>query len=802
MFTNYIKIAWRNLLRHKSNAIINIAGLATGIAACLLIFMVIQFESGYDTFHTHYNNIYRVVKQDVYSDGVQFEEGEPGPVTAAMRVDFPQLSAITEVFSSYGSQLTIPSGSSNIQKFTVDDGLLFIDTAFFRIFNAQWLAGDVSSLSQPGNVVLDKEHATRYFGQWQQAIGKLITMDNQIPLQVTGVIDNQPPNTDVPLKVLVSFPTLLSYGPQYGYSNRWQQSTSNHQVYVLLPDNVSAASIDKAFIAFTQKYYDKEIAAKKTHFLQPLKTLHFDTRFGNLGDHTTSRSTLLTLAFIGFFIVLMASINFVNLSTAQTATRAKEIGVRKVLGSNRRQIMAQVMSETTIIVCFALLLAVGIAAMVRPYLSQVSLLPSSLHIINSSSLLFLIATGVAVILLSGLYPSLVLSGFRPVEALRSKMINVGQSRFSMRRVLVVTQFAISQILIIGTIVAIQQMNFVRNADLGYNKDAILLLDNFTDSVSLQKMATLQYQLQQTNGVKAVSFSTDAPSSSNDWSTNFYFNNSMKDPGFDIYLKQADTAYFNTYQLSMVAGKIYSASDTLKEVVVNETLCHKLGIAQPEAIVGKTIRLGGKWYPISGVVKDFKASSLKEEMRPIALFSRRQYYSTIGIKLAVNSLSNTLPVIQQLWERTYPDYVYNSSFLDERIARFYEQETQLTILYKLFAIIAIFISCLGIYGLISFLTIQKTKEVGIRKTLGASVQSIVLLFSKEFTLLVIIAFGVAAPIGWWLMHHWLQHFVYRIPIEGKIFILAICISLLIAWLTVSYKAVKAALVKPVKSLQTN
>jgi ABC-type antimicrobial peptide transport system permease subunit len=369
-------------------------------------------------------------------------------------------------------------------------------------------------------------------------------------------------------------------------------------------------------------------------------------------------------------------------------------------------------------------------------------------------------------------------------------------------VLVVTQFAISQVLIIGTIIAVKQMNYIRQADLGYNKDAILLLDNITDSASLPKVAYLRQQLQQVGGVQAVSFSADAPSSSNDWSSNFYFNHAAKDEPFDIFIKVADTAYFNTFQLQMVAGRPYTASDTTSEVVVNEMLCNKLGIRQPKDIIGKDIRLGGKWYPITGVVKDFKASSLREEVRPAALFCRKEYYSTIGIKLSTAGLSSALPAIRDIWERTYPDYVYNASFLDEKIARFYEQETQLAVLYKLFAGIAIFISCLGVYGLISFLAIQKTKEVGIRKTLGASAASIVVLFSKEFTLLVVVAFIIAMPVGWWLMHQWLQHFVYRISMEITIFLLAIAISLLIAWLTVSYKAIKASLANPVKSLQNN
>lgn len=802
MFIHYLTIAWRNLLRHKANAIINVTGLAIGIAACLLIFRVVQFERGYDTFHTQYRQLYRVVKQDAYPDGLVYEEGMPGPVTAAMRVDFPQISAISEVFNADGSQITVPAGAQIAKKFTEGSGVLFIDTSFFRMFTTSWLAGDASSLAQPGKVVLDKETAERYFGTWQNASGKMLTMDNRIPLMVAGVIDNQPLNTDIPLKVLVSFSTLPPYGSQYNYTQRWQHSTSNHQIFVQLTSAVTPASVNKDFIRFTRKYYDEEIAAKKTFFLQPLKDLHFDTRFGNMGDHTTSHTTLLTLALIGVFVVIMAAINFINLCTAQAATRAREIGVRKVLGSRRQQIILQVLGETAIVVSAALLLACGIGFLAKPSLSLLSSVPAEVALFSKDSFLFLLVTGLVVTLFSGLYPAFILSGFAPVEALKSKINQKSGTRISLRRVLVVTQFAISQVLIIGTIIAVKQMNYIRQADLGYNKEAILLLDNITDSTSLSKTAALRQQLQQVAGVQAVSFSADAPSSSNDWSSNFYFNHAAKDEAFDIFIKVADTAYFHTYQLQMVAGRAYTASDTTREVVVNEMLCNKLGIRQPEDIVGKDIRLGGKWYPITGVVKDFKASSLREEVRPTALFCRKEHYSTIGIKLSTAGISSALPAIKNIWESAYPDYVYNPSFLDEKITRFYEQETQLAVLYKLFAGIAIFISCLGVYGLISFLAIQKTKEVGIRKTLGASATSIVVLFSKEFTILVLAAFAIAMPLGWWLMHQWLQHFVYRISLEITIFLLAIAISLLIAWLSVSYKAIKASLANPVKSLQNN
>ncbi|MFA6085234.1 ABC transporter permease [Mucilaginibacter sp.] len=807
MFKNYFKIAWRNIVRHKGYSIINISGLSVGIAACLLIFVVLQFELSFNTNFTGYKNIYHLITEQKQDGGVSYNPGTSPPAVDALRNDFPQIK-FAALNSSYGSQLTVPGNSSNNaaddKKFTESVGVFFMEPQFFDIFNTNWLAGNKNVLAQPNMVVIDKSTAAKYFGDWKDAVGKVLKMDNILTLKVAGVIEDAPDNSDFPLKVLVSYITWKQNSKDYNYNNDWNTISSNNQVFVLLPQNITAESINKQLVPFTKKYVEKDTRkTTRIHELQPLSDLHFDTRVGNtLGDHLTSKSTLRTLSFIAVLIIVMASINFINLSTAQSVGRSKEVGIRKVLGSSRQQLVIQVIGETTLIVIFSVFLAIVIAKLALPLLKNIASVPDNIGLFNTGSVLFIIITMVVVILLSGIYPAMVVSGFKPVLAIKNKITAASIGGIPLRRALVVAQFAIAQLLIIGTLVAVNQMNFVNEADLGFNKSAVLILPGYTDSISLNKLDAFKQQLLQKPGVKSVSFSSDPPSSDNNWAQNFYFNHSDKDPTYPTFLKYGDADYFKTYGMKFAAGRGYDHSDTTRQAVVNETFIHKLGIQKAEDAIGKDVKLGsGQWVPITGVVKDFKTNSLRDAVKPIVITARKKFESQAAVKIETKNLKNTVAEIQSLWENTYPEYAYNGYFLDENIAKFYKQENQLALVYKIFAIIAIFISCLGLYGLVSFMAVQRTKEVGVRKVLGASVFSIVFLFSKEFMILIAISFVIAMPAAWYMMTEWLQNFAYRIPLTGGVFILAIVASTGIAWITVGYKAVKAALVNPVRSLRS-
>jgi len=412
------------------------------------------------------------------------------------------------------------------------------------------------------------------------------------------------------------------------------------------------------------------------------------------------------------------------------------------MGSSRGQLIRQVMGETLMIVFFSIILAVIIAKVSLPYLSNVASVPKDISLFSMGSIAFLSGVLIIVTLLSGTYPAMIMSGFQPVLAIKSKINSASIGGISLRRVLVVTQFAISQILVIGTIVAISQMNFVRNADLGFNKEAVLILPSYSDSANLARMKPLKQQLLQNPNVISVAFASDEASSDNNWASNFAFDH-KDDEDFPTFHKYGDEDYIKTFGLQLIAGKGYSQSDTIREIVVNETLLKKVGMPDPQKAIGKQLRIGGgHWLPIVGVVKDFKTNSLREEVKPLTIAPANSNYYTLAVKLRTNNISQTTAQIQKLWEKTYPEYAFTSHFTDETIERFYRQETQLSLLYKIFAGIAIFISCLGLYGLVSYMAVQKTKEVGIRKVLGASVGSIVIMFSKEFTLLIGIAFIIA------------------------------------------------------------
>ena len=803
MFRNYLKVAFRNITRHKGYSAINIIGLAIGIAACLLLFMVIRYETSYDSFYKNYARIGRIITENKHADGITYNPGVPFPLLDAARVDYPQVK-IAGINEHSDSQITVveESGSNKggEKKFIEERGLFFAEPEFLEMFEQQWLAGDPSVLKEPNTSVLTEKTAVKYFGSWQNAVGKSIKLDNRHVMRVGGVITDPPSNTDYPMSILSSYATLRKT-PDYDYSTDWGSTGSNTQVYVQLPESISFEAFNQQLKGFVKKHYREGGRGERAHTVQPLNTVHFDARFGNFGDHVTSRATLWTLSFIGLLIIVMACINFVNLSTAQAVGRSREVGVRKVLGGNRLQLFWQMLGETMVIVGISLALALIIAKVVLPFLKNFVSIEETLPLFSVENVLFLLAVAVVAIILSGIYPALILSGFRPALALKNKITSASVGGISVRRGLVVMQFAISQVMIIGTIVALSQMSFIRNADIGFNKDATLVMNSRPDSAVFSRLPAFKAALQTIPGVQSVSLNNDVPSSDNNWGTNFAYDH-KEDENYTLYHKFGDADYFKTYGLRFVAGRGFSQTDTTNEVVVNETFVKKLGIKDPASIIGKETNIGGgRWRPIVGVVQDFKTNSLRDEVKPIRIASDIREYTNTTVKMHTSNIKHVQDAVHATWDKFFPEYAFDSFFVDESITNFYRQEEQLSKLYKLFAGLAIFISCLGLYGLVSFMAVQKTKEVGIRKVLGASVGNIVYLFSKEFTLLIGIAFAIATPGAYFVMKNWLQDFAYRVEIGIGVFAMAIVVSLVIAWLTVGYKAVRAALVNPVKSLKT-
>lgn len=807
MLFNYIRIAWRNVIKHKTYTAINVSGLAIGVAACIVLFTVVKYELSYDTFQPNYKRIYHVAAWRKNEEGLNYREGIPFPAYDALRAAFPAVKT-GALFQNYNSQVSVlPQRDPNApaeKKFIEEQGNFFADGRIFSVFEYKWMAGSPDVLNQPDNAVITRKRAEKYFGSWPAALGRLVKLDNTAVVKIAGVIEDAPAHTDLPLELIASYETMKKFPYAYNYSNDWGNVTSSFQVFMLLPETVTAESVNAQLVQFSDQNYNKNNAKatdRTVNFLQPLSDIHFNKDLGTFGDHITSKSTLLTLSLIGLFIIAMACINFINLSTAQAVGRSKEVGIRKVLGSNRAQLFWQVIGETAIVVFFAVALAFVLAILAMPYIKHIASIHETVSLFNLPTFLFLAATLAGVSLLAGVYPSLILSGFKPVLALKNKITSANIGGISLRRGLVVTQFAISQVLIVGTIVAVSQMNYVRTADLGFNKEAILTLNSNVDSSVNQRQPAFKQQLLSINGVKAVSFSSDVPSSESNNSGDFSYDHHPNEK-FELYRKFADEDYVKTYGLNLVAGRVYDKSDTAREALVNETLVNRLGIKEPSKVLGHEIRVGRNvWCRIVGVVKDFNTNSLRETIKPTVIFERNKRYYYTGIKLSTDNLHATQAAIEKTWNDFFPEFVYQPIFMDKRINDFYNEETQMALLYKIFAGIAIFISCLGLYGLVLFMAAQKTKEVGIRKVLGASVGNIIYLFSKEFTLLIIVAFAVAVPVAYYMMSNWLNNFAYRIHLSPWVFLLAVVSSVVIAWITVGYKAVKAAMANPVKSLRS-
>jgi putative ABC transport system permease protein len=800
MLTNYLLTAFRNLQRNKSYAFINTLGLAVGIAACLLLFLVVQFETSFDNFHKKKAAIYRVGTELHSQDGITYTDGSPLPVGPALRIDFPQIKEVASIFKNYGGQITIDNGTAPAKKLR-EDNFYYAEPEFFAMFDFGWLQGDANSvLAQPNSIVLTQSTAEKYFGNWRSAMGRTVKHNNATLYTVTGILKNIPPNSDFPLAAVVPYSSLKETYLKNNFQD-WVSTFSGACTFVVLPPELPVAKFNAELKSFAKRHKPAAYAADAP-FAQPLSEIHYDGRFGNYPDRIFSHSLINALSLIGLFLIVIACVNFINLSTAQAVNRSKEVGVRKVLGSSRRQLAFQFLGETALLTIFAVIMSLIIARLFLPFLNQLLELQLTISLANPVLIGFLGLLTILVTFLSGTYPALILSGFNPITALKSRISVAKAGGLSLRRVLVILQFSIAQALVIGMLIVVSQMNYFRHATLGFNKTAIVNVDIPFDSVSRSRVDHLRNSLLENPAIKDVSLSFASPSSDNGWNTDLKFDHSTKKTEFGADLKWADTSYFRLYGLRFIAGRPYYHSDTIREFVVNETFLQKLGIRHPQDAIGKEINLWDQTKAnIVGVVKDFNVRSLQRPITPVIMSTWKALYQTINIQITSGSEQAALPFIQQQWTRAFPDYVYHYQFLDDTIAGFYKHEAQLSQLYKIFAAIALFISCLGLYGLVAFMAVQRTREMGIRKVLGASARNIIYLLSKEFTVLIIIAFALAAPIAYYIMHKWLMNYHYRITPGLTIFALAIGGSIIIAWITVGHRAIRAALANPIQSLRS-
>ena len=814
MFKNYFKTAFRSLARNRNYTIMNVAGLAVGIAVCMMIFIIIQFQTSFDDLHAKKDRIYRVLTEFHHEDAGSISYGKdvPFPMPAALKTAFPQIEQVAPIFASHDDQLLIPGDDGTVVKtFKEQKGVFFTEPSFFNMFDYPLVAGSYESLKEPNNVLLTKEIAEKYFGDWKTAIGKTIKLElggyifehGTDILKVSGVLADMPSNTDFQIKLVVAYGTG-STGSIMAKNTDWEDRTNaGFGCYILLPPNTSVDNFNQQLRAYSAKVESPE--NKDRHIIQSLTAVHYDTQTGNYSNKAISHELLNVLWLIAAFILLIACVNFINLSTAQAVNRAKEVGVRKVLGSNKYQLQIQFIVETFLIVTSAVILATVITILALPYVNRLLELSLSFNIPgNPAIILFLLTVTIVVTLLAGFYPSIVLSRFNPVNALKSKLAAHNSKGISLRRGLVIFQFIIAQTLIIGTFIIVKQMSYFMDQPLGFDKDAIINVPFRVDSLRISRLDYLKNKLLQVNGVQAVSFSSNTPvEDGNDtWST-FKFDHAIKEADFKVITKFADTGYVPAYKLGLVAGRNLQPAGYTKEFLVNESLVKSLGLKKPEDILGKEISMWGDRIkcPVVGVLKDFNDRSFRNDLAPLLVTTNNTMYNQAGLKLTTANMASTLQSVKEIFEQTFPNFAYEYKFLDDKVASFYKQENQLSQLYKIFAAIAIFLSCLGLYGLASFMAVQRIKEVGIRKVLGASTANIVYMFSREFIILIAIAFAIATPLAWYYMHQWLQDYAYRIDVSWWVFAAGGLVAIVIALATISFQAIKAAIANPVKSLRT-
>lgn len=792
MFQNYFKIALRNLLKHKVFSFINIMGLTVGMTACFLIFLYVRFELSYDSFHRKADNIYRIVADlKTPSDFIR-TSGPAWAVPPNVKRDFPEVREFVRVSNN---SFLLRRGNVKFQ----EERSAYADSTFFRVFDFPLLKGDPNSaLKAPLSIILSESAAKKYFGK-QDPMGQTLLFTGEgLPARVTGIMKDIPENSLIVADMLVSMSTLTkNFNP--GLDDQWSNYGSS--AFLLLKPGTDPATLIKKFPAFLEKRNGdemKKIQMYPTLLLEPLRYVYLHSTRD--GQKTGNIKNVYVFSIIAVFILVIACINFINLTTARSAERAKEVGIRKLVGAARTQLAWQFVGESILLCLFAFILTTVFIWLLIPLFNDLAGKTITSGIFeNMHYLLILSAGAIGIGLLAGSYPALVLSSFLPITVLKGKFITGAKGRL-LRKGLVIVQFTISIALITGTIIVNRQMNFMRSQELGFDKDHMLVINTNGDPGG----EAFRQSLSLVPSVKSSTYSSSVPGSGNPGAYSEIENakGELQIANLDLYFVDFD--YIPHYKIKMVAGRGFSKdfiSDTTQAMVLNERAVKLFGYKSPEQAVGRKFKQWGREGKIIGVAKDFHFRSLQEEIKPLSMRIEPGGYNLVSVNVNGKNLPSTMASIENKWQGVIPNRPFSYFFLDEFFDRQYRAEMRFGNLFLYFAILAIFISCLGLLGLVSYSTIQRTREIGIRKVMGASVSGIVHLVSIEFLQLLLIAFVIASPIAWLVMHRWLEDFSYRLPISWWIFFVSGLIAIMIALLTVSFEAVKAAIANPVISLRT-
>lgn len=803
-----LKTIFRQLWHNKLFTSLNILGLSIGISACFIIYQLVSFEFGFEQAIPNHKQIFNVVSHMEFDGQEGHNVGVPKPLGRAIETEIPGIKFVVPVAEQFMEQVTVPQADGKENTFKSPDRQVMTVAKYFNMLPYEWLAGAKDeALNNPNTVVLTKSRAEKYFPRigFNDIIGKTLIYNDTIQKQVSGIVDDLTFATSFYGKEF--FPLPKDYFSQ----SDWGSTNSNDKLYIQLDEKSVVAKTQQQINALsvknTKDLFEKW-RFKRDQRLIPVATMHFTTEYGENNVHKANKPVLLGLIGVAIFLLILAIINFINLSTAQLPKRGKEIAVRKTMGSSGRRLIYQFLGETFITCLLAAILSCFLT-----YLFLVSfkeLFPEQMHAyINYFRIfalfwLFLLLTT----LCAGLYPGWLITRVNPIQILRNQsLITIGSVRLSLRKALIIFQFVIAMLFIVCAVIVGQQLRYTLHKDLGFNKDAILLVNVPWRKVSNDKGTkyTLLNELKKLKGVEAVSLAAP-PLSNNTISNNYDYipDNGGAKKEFQPYLKNIDTAYLALYNMQLLAGRNLLPLDTVNEYLINETMLRVLGIKSPKDAIGKFIGpQDGKQAPIVGVVKDFHNKTFYSSIDPIILLIDKQINATYNIKLRERnpeSWQESIAEIEKRWKKFYPEETFEYTFYDKSIEDLYTQERQMSKIINLATVVAILISCLGLLGLITLTAYQRTKEIGIRKVLGASIAGIVALLSKDFLKLVVLSILIASPIAWWAMNKWLQSFAYRIEIQWWIFALAGLVAICVAFFTMSVQAIKAARANPVDSLR--
>ena len=799
MLKNYLISVIRKLRRKKFYTFINVTGLSVGICSSILIFLILSFEFSFDNYQPNKTRTYRTIITDTYSGNVNKIPAVPYPLPEYLKANFTDIKYLSIIDANFGDILIAVKDNNGIkQRFVEEKGVCFVSNDFFNIFHYDWLSGDASTaFSKVNSAVISESLAKKYFGS-ENPIGKTIELDNKHQVEITGLVKDPPANTDFPFKLMISYD---NYKPKR-YSDNWTSLSSAIQCVITLKNGVDVNNFEKTINPPIQKHMnDKGEGEKYSISLQPLNRIHFNVDYYSFFDLGVDKQKLYALGIIGLLILILSCINYINLSTALMSGNSVEIGIRKVLGGTAKQIFMRFLLETTVITLMSFCISILYLELFIPEIENIT----GFNLNISTADTFRITVFIALILffivaVGGGYPAFKMSRFNPVNAIKNKLnFNHSRRNFSLRSVLVVFQFGISQALIIATLIVISQINFMQNTDMGFNKASLLEVP-IPENDSL-KINTFKNQLIQNTMIREVSLSSTGTANANTWSGTSVVYKKEGETKLVSQIKFADADYLKTYSVGLLAGKNLRRNAATYNFLVNQQFVNKIGFGRNyDKALGLRMKIWGIEGKITGVINDFHASSFHKQIVPLVVTNAKNLFYQAGIKLVPGNTKKEIDFIKKAWLSVYPDNVFTYDFLTRTIEKFYTKDnTTLRFLY-IFSGLAILLAFLGLFGLVSFLTVSRTKEVGIRKVLGANIPSLLKLLSRDFLSLVLIANIISWPAAYYFMNKWLQDFAYKINVNIWLFILVAGLTLLIVLITTGFLVVRAATANPVDSLR--